>query len=157
MMRKTKRQIIKALYPLARLYWRVVKPRTFGVRAIVTSSDGLFLLVKHSYDDFWYLPGGAKKNRETAEQAIGREIAEETGLQTLRVLKKLGTYVSDREGKADTIDVFVCWTEASTLNAGDEILAVRWFAFDALPDEISPATLRRLNEYLENTSVASTW
>ena len=94
-----------------RLYWRVTKPVTFGVRAIVLHRDGRLLLVKHTYDRYWYLPGGGRKRGESAEAAIAREAAEEIGITALEIERKLGTYFSEREGKRDTIDVFVARAE----------------------------------------------
>ena len=63
-----------------RIYWRIAKPVTFGVRAVVQAQDGRVLLVKHTYDKYWYLPGGAVKRGEAAEAALTRELREELGI-----------------------------------------------------------------------------
>ncbi|WBV64349.1 NUDIX domain-containing protein [Legionella pneumophila 130b] len=34
---------------------------TLGARAIVTNAEGHVLLVKHTYQPHWYLPGGGVK------------------------------------------------------------------------------------------------
>ncbi|WP_375381315.1 hypothetical protein [uncultured Sphingomonas sp.] len=41
-----------------RLAWRIGKPRTIGVRAILLDQDDRVALVRHTYTDGWYLPGG---------------------------------------------------------------------------------------------------
>src|SRR6185295_2798601 len=129
-----------------RLYWRVTKPVTFGVRAVVLGPDGRVALVKHTYDRYWYLPGGAMKKGEAAEAAVRREIQEEIGVSDPAIERKLGTYFSTKEGKRDTIDVFVVRVPALGKLQRFEIASAEWFAPDALPADISPATQRRIAE-----------
>lgn len=68
----------------ARIYWRLTKPRTIGVRAVLLDSDDRVALVRHTYTDQWYLPGGGVKKGESMEAALRRELEEE--LQS-RILK----------------------------------------------------------------------
>ena len=140
-----------------RLYWRITKPVTFGVRAVVLGPDGRLLLVKHTYDKYWYLPGGAMKRGEAAEAALRREVKEEVGIAELAVERKLGTYVSTREGKRDTIEVFVARAAAMGKRQRLEIAAADWFAPDALPPDASPATQRRIAEFLGGRAVETVW
>ncbi len=140
-----------------RIYWRITKPVTFGVRAVVLGPDGLLLLVKHTYDKYWYLPGGAMKRGEDAEAALRREAREEIGIAELAIERKLGTYVSTREGKRDTIAVYVARAAAIGKRQRFEIAAAEWFAPDALPPDASPATRRRVQEYLGRRPVDTTW
>ena len=130
-----------------RIYWRIAKPVTFGVRAVVLGPDGRLLLVKHTYDKYWYLPGGAMKRGEAAEAALRREVKEEIGIADLAIERKLGTYVSTREGKRDTIEVFVARAAALGKRQRLEIAAAEWFAPEALPAGVSPATQRRIAEF----------
>ena len=140
-----------------RLYWRITKPVTFGVRAIVLGPAGRLILVKHTYDRYWYLPGGAMKKGEAAEAALRREAKEEVGIAELRLERKLGTYVSTREGKRDTIEVFVTHAAAMGKRQRLEIAAAEWFAPDALPADTSPATQRRVAEYLGLKAIEPVW
>jgi 8-oxo-dGTP pyrophosphatase MutT (NUDIX family) len=140
-----------------RLYWRVRKPVTFGVRAIVLHRDGRLLLVKHTYDRYWYLPGGGRKRDEEPEEAIQREVSEEIGIAALAIERKLGTYFSEREGKRDTIDVFVARAEEFGRLQRLEIAACEWFEPDALPPDASPATQRRIAEFLGRRAIEPGW
>jgi len=140
-----------------RLYWRFTRPVTFGVRAVVLGPDGKLLLVKHTYDRYWYLPGGAMKRGEEAEAALRREVREEIGIAELRIEKKLGTYASTREGKRDTITVFVAYAAAMGRRQRLEIAATEWFAPDALPADVSPATQRRIAEFLGGKAIEADW
>ncbi|MDQ0343857.1 8-oxo-dGTP pyrophosphatase MutT (NUDIX family) [Lederbergia wuyishanensis] len=45
--------------------------------------DEKVLLVKHTYQNHWYLPGGGVEKSETLERAIRRECKEEIGADLL--------------------------------------------------------------------------
>ena len=140
-----------------RVYWRITKPVTFGVRAVVLGPDGRLLLVKHTYDKYWYLPGGAMKRGEEATAALKREVKEEIGIAELRIERNLGTYVSTREGKRDTIEVFVAHAAAIGKRQKLEIAAAEWFAPEALPPDASPATQRRIAEFQGKRDIEPVW
>ena len=145
-----------------RLVWRVVGPRMIGVRAIVVHpDDGRVLLVRHSYGrEAWYLPGGGVKRRESIEQAVRREVHEESGLDVTGPLRLLGTYSNLREGKSDHISVFVVAHWRGEVTDGDAEIADRaWF--DPLPHALPPATSagtrRRLDEWHKGDVASYEW
>lgn len=140
-----------------RVYWRITKPVTFGVRAVVARADGRILLVKHTYDKYWYLPGGAIKRGEPAEAALARELREELGIESAVIERKLGTYFSRREGKRDTIEVFVAKAAEIGKRQRLEIAAADWFDPSAPPEGVSPATQRRIGEYLGMREIETSW
>ena len=55
-------------------------PVAFGVSALVDDEAGRILLVRHSYQKGWHLPGGGVGPAEPPAQAILRELQEEVGL-----------------------------------------------------------------------------
>ncbi|HWS37678.1 MAG TPA: hypothetical protein VN408_33735, partial [Actinoplanes sp.] len=59
---------------LLQTYWKVFRPKTFGVKALILhpSDPGLFLAVRHSYTDQkrWGLPGGGYR-RADADPGFG--------------------------------------------------------------------------------------
>jgi len=127
----------------ARLYWWFRRPRTLGVRALV-----------HDYADHWYLPGGGVKKGEGFAAAALREVEEEIGLTGCAVEHILGVYHSRREYKDDHIVLFVVGAPSGTavrIHDGAEIAETGWFALDALPDDLSAATARRIAEYRMGT------
>jgi ADP-ribose pyrophosphatase YjhB (NUDIX family) len=147
-----------------RLVWRAFGPRVVGVRAIVVHpDDGKVLLVRHSYGrEAWYLPGGGVKRRESIEQAVRREVAEETGLTVTGPVRLLATYSNLREGKSDHISVFVVEHWGGTVDDADtdgEIAAAGWFdPFPhGLPTHTSAGTRRRLAEWHQGDVTAYEW
>src|SRR3990167_2726131 len=52
-----------------------------GVDAVVQNSEGHILLIKRSDDGTWSMPGGWVDANETPDEAIKREILEETSLK----------------------------------------------------------------------------
>lgn len=144
----------------ARFYWWLRRPRTLGVRALVRDDDGRIALVRHTYADHWYLPGGGVKKGESFAAAALREIEEEIGLAGCAVERILGVYHSRREYKDDHIVLFVLRApSAGTVQVHDprEIAETGWFALDALPEYLSAATARRIAEYRAGTIGAGRW
>lgn len=133
----------------ARLWWMVRRPRTLGVRALVLDGAERVALVKHTYRPCWYLPGGGVNKRESFADALARELREEIGLTEFRPDRMLGVYRNGGEGKDDHVVIFVVRAKAADIRAADsfEIEEARWFALDALPTDISPASLRRIEEW----------
>jgi 8-oxo-dGTP diphosphatase len=76
--------------------WVVRKIKFTGrtVTAIVEFPDGKILLVKRGtvvFKGYWALPGGRVDVGESVEQAVIREVKEETGLD-VEILGKIGEY-----------------------------------------------------------------
>jgi ADP-ribose pyrophosphatase YjhB (NUDIX family) len=146
----------------ARIVWRITKPRTIGVRAILLDRGGRIALVRHTYMDHWYLPGGGVKKGKSIDAALFRELAEEVGVTGARIERVLGVYHSRREGKDDHIVIFVAQAgldASAELRRTDlaEIEEADWFALDALPASLSPATARRIAEYRQGITGCGAW
>ena len=145
-----------------RLYWRLTKPRTIGVRAVLLDSDDRVALVRHTYADQWYLPGGGVKKGESMEAALLRELEEEVAIKNPQIERVLGVYHSRREAKDDHIVIFAVRTddgESEALEEADlaEIEEARWFPLDTLPAGTSPATARRIAEYRNGLTGLGAW
>ncbi len=136
----------KLKYIGARTIWRVTKPITTGAR-ILLIVDNNILLVKHTYQEEWYLPGGGVKRGETFEEGIRRELKEELGAE-LCDMKFFGVYNNFYECKNDTIVIFISENFTLSGKTDKEIETFDFFPLDNLPDEISPGTRRRIAEYI---------
>lgn len=149
-----RRRTCYALTWFLRLYWRLVRPTTLGCRCLVLRG-GSVLLVRHTYDPWWHLPGGGVKRSEAFSEAARREVREETGLE-VDGLRLLHLYHSRAEGKSDHIALFVAESPSGLPRAGSlEIAEVCFAPLAALPDDTSPATRRRIAEYLGDSPTAS--
>jgi 8-oxo-dGTP pyrophosphatase MutT (NUDIX family) len=128
-----------------------------GVRVLLIQDQSV-LLVKHTYQQFWYIPGGGVKKEETIEQAIRREVMEELGIQ-MGEIQLFGVYTNFFEYKNDHVVVFVCQDYTLPGETDAEIECFDYFSLDNLPSSISPGSKRRIDEYLsnKNTPAVSIW
>lgn len=116
-------------------YWKVVKPRTFGVKALILhpSDPERCLMVRHSYSDQqrWGLPGGGYRPRkESAEKAIRRECMEELGLELGPAVDVLEELVTELEGKRDHLTIFKVSALSALPRPNREIAEARWADLD---------------------------
>jgi 8-oxo-dGTP diphosphatase len=108
------------------------------VGAIIKDPGGRLLLVKRGHDPEagrWSLPGGRVEPGESDQQAVTREIREETGLE-VRCDQLVGSVM--RPWSADAvleISDYAATVTGGRLGAGDDAAGVRW---------VSPAELGRL-------------
>jgi ADP-ribose pyrophosphatase YjhB (NUDIX family) len=144
------------LHRLRRLYWRLLRPRTLGVKCLVPR-DGRVLLVRTTYDRYWSLPGGGVERGESFADAARRELGEEAGLELIDP-RLFHVYLSRREGKEDHVALFVadCPT-GDPRPDGREVAEAAFFDPDALPDDTSPATRRRIADYKAGRPADDAW
>ena len=128
----------------------VRNPYILGVRVIVEDSDGCVLLVRHTYLDGWYLPGGAVDGGETLDEAARREVREEAGIVASAFPRLLNMYLNREATGRDHIGLFhlTDWTQDDAyLTPNREIAEAGFFSLEDLPTSASPATMRRLAEF----------
>ncbi|MEV0792737.1 NUDIX hydrolase [Kribbella sp. NPDC050459] len=122
--------LLRAGSPFLQLWWRIRKPTTFGVKALLRRPDGRFLVVRHSYTDTrrWALPGGGyNPARETPAQAAAREVHEELGLLVPpESFTSLATVVTTLQGKHDTLTTLTASVSDDALTLSPEIAEARW-------------------------------
>ena len=140
--------LIRFLYQASRMLWLVFTPVSMGVRVLMVK-NGQVVLVKHVYEPYWYIPGGAVERDETLETAARREAREETGA-ALEDLELFGIYTNQERGKSDHIAVFLSQSFELTCDGDDEIENCQLFALDVLPENISPGSANRIQEYLND-------
>lgn len=97
------------------------------------------LLIQRKHTPFkhgWALPGGFMDMDETVEEAVARELLEETNLTGLE-LKQLFTFSAlDRDPRGRTLSV-VFWgimKNNQQANAGDDAQNAKWFSITKLPE-----------------------
>ena len=137
---------------------RIRRPVTLGVRGIVCDADGRVLLVRHTYVPGWYLPGGAVDPGESVGEALAREIMEEANIRTIGPPRLIAIYFNRRGGNDHVVLFEVLDFEQTSVKARDhEIAEARFFPLDALPEDVTPATRSRLDEYSNRTAISPLW
>jgi 8-oxo-dGTP diphosphatase len=111
-----------------------------AVGAVVLRTDGAVLLVRRARPPAvgtWSLPGGKVEADETNEEAIVREVHEETGL-CVTPHAMVETLDLEREGYRYRIVDFVCLFSGDAVPcARDDVDAARW----VLPDDLAALAL----------------
>jgi len=108
-----------------------------AVDAIIYNEKGIVLIKRKNppFEDKWALPGGFLEYGETVEDAVIREVEEETGLNT-KVERLLGVYSKpNRDPRGHIVSiVFVCREIGGKLNASSDARDVKRFEIDSIPE-----------------------
>ena len=98
---------------------------------------GSILLIQRKHSPFqgsWALPGGFVEYGEKTEDALIREMSEETGLK-IKIRALLGVYSDpSRDPRGHTVTVvYLVEPVGGVVNAGDDAMSVKFFKADELP------------------------
>ena len=118
-------------------------PRVQCVGAVITDDQGRLLLIERGHDPgkgLWSVPGGRIEAGETDEQAVVREVREETGL-TVTCGRLLGSAeLPGLHGSIVEVRDYLAATAPGLPGqipvAGDDAAAARW---------VTPAELRAMD------------
>jgi 8-oxo-dGTP diphosphatase len=107
---------------------------------LVSEGKAKALLIKRKKEPFkgkWAFPGGFVEMDEGLEEAIARELAEETGLCGVKLeqMRTFGKCGRDPRGRMISV-AFVGTVEPdrATIKAGDDAAEAAWFDIDQLPE-----------------------
>jgi 8-oxo-dGTP diphosphatase len=112
---------------------RYPKRPLLGVGALIFEGDRILMALRGRQPlmGLWSLPGGLVETGESLENAIRREVREETGLEVrpLGVLKIFERIMRDADGAPEyhyvLID-YICRATGGTLCAGDDACRAEW-------------------------------
>lgn len=150
--------LLQIAHHARRAVYRLLGVQTNGVKVMLFDGEGRLLLVRNSYGKTQQhlLPGGGAKRHEAPMAAAAREVREEVGIEPAE-LTLFAIYVSELEGRRDTIHLFTARTRDQAAADGVEVAEARFFALDALPETLSAATARRIAEYRREQPVSPRW
>lgn len=112
---------------------------------VFTMSEGRtqVLLVnrgKEPYKGKWAVPGGFIEIDEELEDAVARELAEETGLTGVQLeqMRTFGKCGRDPRGRQISIAFTGIATEGQdSIHAGDDAAKAKWFDINKLPENLA--------------------
>jgi ADP-ribose pyrophosphatase YjhB (NUDIX family) len=121
-------------------WWGLLAPHGERVplvvhQAAVLSDAGVLLAVRNELRG-WELPGGSAEPGESGEQAVAREVLEETGIE-IEAPRLVGEWV--RTGfRPHTARIYLARAAGGGLRPSAETPRVDWFPVDAIPDTLFP-------------------
>ncbi len=119
-----------------------------GVFALIFDDQGRVLLCLRRDIDWWNLPGGGMEAGETVDEALWREVREETGLE-VEVGQLVGVY--SKPQKQEVVLTFRCGITGGDLHPTEETLESRYFVPVALPRNTLPKHRQRVEDALLNS------
>ena len=136
-----------------------MRPMTLGTRCAAFDTEGRVFLVRHTYVPGWYLPGGGVDAGETVEAALHRELREEGNLELLEAPELVGIYFNRGASRRDHVLFYRCRLVRQTAPkpADREIAESGFFALDALPENTTASTRRRLAELADGGPLDPFW
>lgn len=124
----------KFLYLGFKIYCFLFRPIRMGARVVMMENESVWL-IRHTYLDGWYLPGGGLKKWESLDQTARREAREETGAE-LGEISLLGVFTSYKQWKTDHTSVFLCRDFKFVGNSDAEIAEMKLFPLERLPEDM---------------------
>jgi ADP-ribose pyrophosphatase YjhB (NUDIX family) len=110
-----------------------------GVGALIFGEQGVLLVERGRppLEGYWSLPGGLVETGERLEDAVVREVSEETGLAVSpgRIATVFERIMPEESGRCEYHYVlvdFYCEVDGGQLQAGDDSKTVGWFAVSDL-------------------------
>jgi ADP-ribose pyrophosphatase YjhB (NUDIX family) len=106
------------------------------VGAVLTDDAGRLLLIRRANEPgrgLWSLPGGRVEPGESDEQAVVREVAEETGLvvEAGRLVGRINIPTAD--GRVYDVGDYTCTVVGGTLTAATDALDAAWLDPRSVP------------------------
>ncbi|WP_367172097.1 NUDIX domain-containing protein [Desulfurella sp.] len=116
---------------------------------IIEKQNKVLLVSRKNYPFGFSLPGGFVDYGESVEQAVIREVKEETSLDIVEP-KLFGVYSDPaRDPRSHTVSVVFYAKASGNPKASDDARDLGFFDLDNLPDEIAFDHLKILKDYNE--------
>jgi 8-oxo-dGTP pyrophosphatase MutT (NUDIX family) len=132
-------------------------PVAFGVAALALDREGRVLLVRHSYQPGWMLPGGGVGRAEPPVDAILRELREEVGLTRSNPPELFSLYTRKAGWATNVVAVYRVGDVEIAFRPNLEISEAMFVDPLDLPAGTTPPTARRIREMVEGVSRSPVW
>ena len=159
MLAHLQRPLLRLFHHAAHLWFRLARPLTMGVRAVVLDEGGRVFLVRHSYLKGWHLPGGGVEVGETVLEALARELREEGNLEITGAPVLHGVYLNTFVTRRDHVLIYVvrAFHQTHARGADLEIVEAGFFPVDNLPEATARSSRARIDEVLSGAPVSDRW
>jgi ADP-ribose pyrophosphatase YjhB (NUDIX family) len=117
-----------------------------GVYALIFEQGRVLLALRRDIG-WWNLPGGGMEAGETVEEALRREVLEETGL-AVEVERLVGVY--SKPQKQEVVLTFRCQITGGQLTSTEESRECRFFSLADIPVNTLPKHRQRVEDALLN-------
>lgn len=113
-----------------------------AVIMVVTRGSSILLQRNSHYNvPYWTLPAGFVDPGETLEEAVKREVKEESGID-IKNIKYFGSQAWPFPSNM-MVGFYAEWESGEIVPDGEEVMEAKWFERDALPDLPRPNSLAR--------------
>lgn len=124
-----------------------------GTSIIPILPDGRIVLVRRRDNGRWALPGGIVDWGEDIPTTVRRELAEETGLEVVKIRRLVGVYSApDRDPRIHSICIVAEVIVQGKMEIQDtlEVMEIQAFPLNSLPPgQMSHDHSRQLQDYLD--------
>ena len=117
-----------------------------AVSALIFDQERILLALRRDID-WWNLPGGGMEVGETVDEAVRREVFEETHLE-VAVGRLIGVY--SKPQKQEVVLTFHCHIISGVPTETEETRTCRYFATNNLPSNLLPKHRQRIEDALLN-------
>lgn len=141
-------------------YFLLRRAMTLGARAMVLDRPaGTVFLIRHTYVPGWHLPGGGVELGQTMEEAVARECLEEGNIVFTAppVLRSIHLNISAT--RRDHVGFYVVegFRQTEPKRPDREVAETGFFRLDRLPEGVTRATRRRIDEVIGGTAPDPYW
>ena len=133
----------------------IYKTPKITVDGIIKKGNEILLIKRRNipFKNSWALPGGYLEYNEKTEDAVIREIFEETGLFT-EIINLIGVYSDPKRDPRDhTVSIiYELSIIKGKLESGDDATDVNFFNLNNLPDNLSFDHKKVIKDYIREIS-----
>lgn len=136
------------------------RPMTLGVRGIVhDAAAGTIFLIRHTYINGWQLPGGGVEVGETMRLSLERELSEEGNIELTGEPRLISIHLNLHASRRDHVGLYLVtdFRQTAPKMPDHEIAEAGFFPLDALPEDTTPGTRRRLAEVFDAVDADLHW
>jgi len=112
--------------------------RGISVDAVIVKKKKVLLIKRgvNPFKDYWATPGGYVGWDETVEDAVRREVKEETSLDVIRI-NLIGVYSSPKRHPKQVINIAYFVKVKGSEKKGDDATELKWFKLRSLPEDMA--------------------